>query len=264
MNRMLLLAPLLLLPVACASTESSAREALAALESGRESVRQNELPEAVDYFTAALRSNPDLAEAYYERGVVNIRLRLLKDVEGESRTYEERAFSDSSNAVKKNPAHADAYFNRAMLRASRAQFKPAAEDLLNAIRYKAADPEPHFALGQIYEAKFDDRAVSAMEHYEKYVELGGTDVATRDKVKAWKLLKLQMVPPAGGPSGKAPGPEDETKARELHEEFKRLFAAGKKAEALAALEKLVTQYGRTKYAQEHAREFSALLGALKR
>ncbi len=263
MNRMLLLAPLLLLPAACVSADSSAREAMEALQNGRESARLNELPEAVDYFTSAIRSNPDLAEAYYERGVANIRLRLSKDVEGESRTYEDRAFADFSNAVKKNPAYADAYFNRAMLRSSRAQFKPAAEDLLNAIRFKAQDPEPHLALGQIYETKFDDRAVSAMEHYEKYVELGGTDAATREKVKAWKQLKLQMAP-AAAPGAKAPGPEDETKARELHEEFKRLFAASKKAEALAALEKLVTQYGRTKYAQERAREFSALLGALKR
>lgn len=263
MNRILLLAPLLLLPAACVSADSSARAALESLEAGRESARQNELPEAVDYFTAALRSNPDLAEAYYERGVVNIRLRLMKDVEGESRTYEDRAFADFSNAVKKNPAFADAYFNRAMLRSSRAQFKPAAEDLLNAIRYKATDAEPHLALGQIYETKFDDRAVAAMEHYEKYVELGGTDVPTREKVKTWRQLKLQMAP-TGAPTGKAPGPEDEAKARELHEEFKRLFAASKKAEALAALEKLVSQYGRTKYAQERAREFSALLGALKR
>ena len=85
MNRILVLAPLLLLPAACVTADSSAREALAALESGRESARQNELPEAVDYFTSALRSNPDLAEAYFERGAVNIRLRLKKDVEGDQR-----------------------------------------------------------------------------------------------------------------------------------------------------------------------------------
>jgi tetratricopeptide (TPR) repeat protein len=248
---------------ACATVESNAQAALAALEEGRAAAGRQELPEAVELYSEAVRLNPELAEAYYERGIVLVRLRLSPDSEGDSRTHEDRALADFSAAIRKNPAFADAYFNRAMLRSSRAQYKPAVEDLLNAVRFRNQDAEAHLALGQIYETKFEDRAVSAMEHYEKYVELGGTDAGAREKVKLWKQIKAQAAAPA--PAGaKPPGPDDERKAQELHEQFKRDFSAGNKKEALEALEQLMGTYGRTKYAQQRAREFGALLGALKR
>jgi tetratricopeptide (TPR) repeat protein len=248
---------------ACASADAHLRDALALLEEGRAAAKAREYDRAVECFTEAVRTNPDLAEAYYERGIVRVRLRLNPDARDQARQNEERALADFGAAIQKNPAYADAYFNRAMLRSSRAQYKPAVEDLLNAVRFRPADPEPHLFLGQIYETKFEDRIVSAMEHYEKHVELGGVDPAAREKVKAWKQLKQQMAPGAA-PSSKAPTADDEQKARDLHEEFKRAFAAGKKPEALAALEQLVDRYGRTKYAQERAREFGALLAALKK
>jgi hypothetical protein len=259
----LLCAPALLALAACASADADVRDALSLLEEGRAAAKAGDLEGAVTRFTDAVRSNPDLAEAYYERGVARVRQRLSPEAREEGRRNEERALADFSAAIQKNPAYADAYFNRAMIRSSRAQYKPAVEDLLNAVRYRATDPDPHLALGQIYEAKFDDRIVSAMEHYEKYVELGGTDASTREKVKAWKQVKLQMAPPAA-PGAKAPTADDEQKARELHEEFKRSFAAGKKPEALAALQQIVDRYGHTKYALERAREFGALLAALKK
>jgi tetratricopeptide (TPR) repeat protein len=246
---------------ACVSADAHLKDALEALDRGREAARHGEHGDAIDLYTSALAANPDLAEAYFERGISAVKLRLRKDEETPAKVLEDRALNDFGMAVQKNPAYADAYFNRAMLRASRGLYKPAVEDLLNASRYRPADPEPHLAVAQIYETKFDDRVVSAMEHYEKYAELGGTDPDAREKVKAWKRFKGSPVSAAGS---KPPGPDDEKKAQELHEAFKKLFADGKKAEALQALENLLAGYGQTKYARERAREFAALLAALKR
>ena len=38
----------------------------------------------------------------------------------------------------------------------------------------------------------EDRIVLAMDHYEKYVDLGGTDPVAREKVRVWKDFKKQQ------------------------------------------------------------------------
>ena len=149
-----------------------------------------------------------------------------------------------------------------MVLAARANYRAAAEDLLQACQYDARNPEPHLQLGRMYEDKFEDRGLAALEHYEKYADLGGRDPVTLDKVRAWREIKKQAAPAA--PPSKAPTVDDEKKAAELHDEFKRLFRENKKAEALKLIETLLGQYGGTAYVRERAREFSALLAALKK
>src|SRR6185295_11758345 len=156
------------------------------VEDGREAARKRDHPEAIRIYTRAVKANPDNAEAYYERGKSCIQVRLDPKTEGDSRTYENQAVEDFGAALRKNPAYADAYFNRAMLLSSRAQYKQAVDDLLNAVRFKPQDPEAHLSLGEIYENKFEDRMVLAMDHYEKYVDLGGTSGTVREKVRLWK------------------------------------------------------------------------------
>ena len=214
---------------------------------------------AITLFTKAIRANPEIAEAYYGRGGANIQLRMKRSTEGDIRVCEERALADFTAAIRLDPAYGDAYFNRAMVFSSRAKFKQAAEDLLNAVRYKPKDPEAHLWLGRLYEEKFEDRMTSAMDHYEKYVDLGGTDTDVREKVKVWKELKKQMATPS-----KAPTADDEKKAEELHETFKRAFAAGRKDEAVKAVEELVSKYGHTQFVQKRAREMNALLNAIRK
>jgi tetratricopeptide (TPR) repeat protein len=248
---------------ACSATERGpdTAAAFAHLEEGRELARKGDLTGAIALYTKALRANPDLAEAWHERGVVNVRLRLSHKAEGEARVFEDRALGDFSEALRKNPAYADAFFNRAMIHSSRARYKLAVDDLLNASRCKPGDPEPHLWLGEIYEGKFEDRIELAMNHYEKYVDLGGRQPEAREKVRVWKEFKNQAAAP---PLSKATSARDEELARELHEEFKRLFAEVKKAEALQAVERLLSRYGHTKYVQERSREFTALHDALKK
>ncbi len=251
---------LFLLAAGCASSRKNPDPAARALvEEGRRIAAAGDHGAAVDRYTKAIQANPDLAEAYGERGYSLVHLRLKRSNEGDSRVQEERALADFGTALRLDPAYADAYFNRAMVLSSRAQFKQAVEDLLSAARFKPKDPEAHLWLGRLYEEKFERRIVAAMDHYEKYVELGGTDAEAHEKVKAWKELKGQMAAP-----DKTSTPDEEKKAEELHESFKSSFAAGDKAEAMKAVEELVTQYGHTQFVQRRAREMNALLNALRK
>jgi tetratricopeptide (TPR) repeat protein len=254
---------------ACVSEDlaaAGAAESQQLLEEGREAVRKNNRPEAIRLFTRAVKANPDNAEAWYERGRCFIQMRLDPKTEGDVRSYEQRALDDFSNALRKNPAFADAYFNRAMILSSRAQYRPAVDDLLNASRYKPQDPEAHLCLGELYEGKFEDRIILAMDHYEKYVDLGGSDPVVREKVRLWKELKKSVggSGPAPAPSTKAPTAEEEKKAAELHQKALDLLQKPDKSEAVKILEELLSTYGHTKYVQEKARGLQAAIAAFKK
>src|SRR6185503_6886937 len=117
----------------CASSpEAGIAESQQMLDDGREAARHNRHVEAIVLFTSAVKVNPDLAEGWFERGKSHIHLRLDPKADGESRGFEQKALEDFSMAVRKNPAYADAYFNRAMILSSRAQYKAAVDDLMNA------------------------------------------------------------------------------------------------------------------------------------
>lgn len=264
-SRSLGLAAVLLLG-ACSSAPDEAGDVAAAqarVDAGLAEAAKGRHSEAIDQFTKAIAAYPELADAYYHRGCSYVKLRLGQEMQGDSRAAEEKALRDFDAAIRVNPAHGKALFNRAMVLASRAQYRQAAEDLLQACQFDARNPEPHLRLGQIYEEKFEDRGIAALEHYEKYADLGGRDPAALEKVRAWRELK-KAAAPAPAPKAKVPGVDGEKRAAELHDEFKRLFRENKKAEALKVVETLLTEYGQTAYVKERAREFSALLGALKK
>jgi tetratricopeptide (TPR) repeat protein len=252
----------------CVSADSSAAmsDAQQLLDEGREAARRNQTTEAIDLYTRAARTNPDLAEAWYERARCEIKLRLDRTLEGDSKAYEDRALDDFSIALVKNPAYADAYFNRAMILSSRAQYKQALDDLLNAIRFNTRDAESHLCMAEIYERKFEDRIVLAMEHYEKYVDLGGTDPVAREKVRVWKEFRKHAPagPPLPAPSSKIPTAEDEAKAQELHQKALDLLKQPDKGEAVKAMEDLLATYGHTKYVQEKYKALQAAISIFKK
>lgn len=250
----------------CATTDPEApglQQAQLCLDEGRDEVKRGEWELAINSFTKAARANPELAEAYHERGKCNVRLRLSPDTTGDVQVYEKRAIEDFTLAIQKNPALGDAYYNRAMLLCARAQYKPAVEDLLNAVRFAPRDPEPHLWLGKIYESKFEDRMPLALDHFEKYVDLGGTDSEAREKVRAWKEFKRQATSPLPQ-SNKPSSPEDERKAQEQHSKAMELLKNPDKSEAVKALEELIGKYGHTKYVQERSRALQAAVAAFKK
>jgi tetratricopeptide (TPR) repeat protein len=237
--------------------------AQALIEKGREAAERGDDRAAVDLYTKAIRAHPESAEAYYGRGVSHVRLRLDPKAEGDVRPHEQKALDDFSQAIRFNPSFGDAYFNRAMVRFSRAQYKAAADDLRHAAKFKPQDPEPHLLLGRMYEEKFEDMGMLALEHYDQYVDKGGTDPDAREKVRAWRELKKSLAPPpAAAPKG--PGPDDEEKAKKLHEEAMKLFRDEKKDEAVKILETLLSTYGQTRYVQSQQGPLRALLNAFKK
>jgi len=248
----------------CAGKEAvPAEEARALVEKGRLAAREGDYRMAVDLYSQAVAEDPEFAEAYNERGKSNVQLRLAPGEGQDVRIYEQNALHDFTIAVQKNPSYADAYFNRAMVLASRAQYKLAVEDLLSAIRYNPRDQDSHRWLGNLYELKFEDRLLSAMDHYEKYVDLGGTDPVIREKVRTWKESRKAMsaVPP---PVHKPATPEDERKAAEIHARAMELLAMPDKTEALQLLENLLSTYGNTKYVQEKLGALQAVISTFKK
>jgi tetratricopeptide (TPR) repeat protein len=258
--------PVLLFAAGCAVQDGSAeiKDAQRALEEGRECVRTGRLTEAIPFFTQAIKLNPDLAEGWFERGKCEIKLRLDPKIEGDLRIHEQNSLEDFAMAIRKNPAYADAYFNRAMILCSRAQYKMAADDLLNAIRFGPQDPEAHRWLGELYEKKFDDRIVLSMEHYEKYVDLGGTDPTIREKVRVWKDFKRTIPAPTPAALNRAATPEEERKAQELHAKGLELLKNPDKNEAVKSFEELLATYGHTKYVQGKLQALQAVVAAFKK
>lgn len=258
------LTALLLLAAAGCATSGSSTDPEAArgyLEEGRAVAKKGDHSGAVSLYGKAIAANPEFPEAYYERGRSRVRLRRDPETQGDMRAMEEEAYRDYSLALKYNPAYADAYFNRAMLLSSRAQYRQAAEDLLNASRFNARDPEAHYYIGWLYETYFQDKLAQAYQHYEKYVELGGPDPEVRGKVALWKQMS-----PAGAAekAPKVPTPEEEQKARELHQELMKLLKESKKDEAGKTFEKLMADYGHTRYVQDQIRALEALRGYFKK
>jgi tetratricopeptide (TPR) repeat protein len=252
---------------ACAPKEirPDAAAATRLLEEGRAAARRGDHQKAVALFSDAVRHSPESAEAFYERGVSRVQLRLSSAARDDVRAHEEEAFRDFSSAIRLNPAYGDAYFNRAMVASSRGQFRPAAQDLLEAVRMRPRDPEPHLWLGRIYEEKFDDRGLAALDHYEKYVDLGGTDPDAREKVRVWKDLKRQAAPPTPAPGARPSSPEDEDKARKAHEDALRLIQDGRRDEGVRAVEALLRDFGHTRYVQDPQRALAirAVINAFK-
>jgi tetratricopeptide (TPR) repeat protein len=248
---------LCLLVSACASGPDPSAAA-GYVGEGREAAKRGDHEGAIGHYTRAIEADPQSAEAYFERGYSNVRLRLDANAPGAGREYEDNALVDFSRAIQLNQTIGDAYYNRAMLYSSRASYRQAAEDLLSVVRLKPQDPEPHFAIAQLYEQKFEDMIPQAMDHYEKYVDLGGRDRDAREKARQWKELKK-----ANAAIPKAPTDEDEKKAQELHVQAMALMKDEKPVEALKVFEQLLSSYGRTGYVQGRLPGFKLIMESLK-
>jgi tetratricopeptide (TPR) repeat protein len=125
----------------------------------------------IDRFTQVIRTNPNAAEPYFNRGQVRQSLSRMED--------NRLAIEDYTQAVKMEPGMAKAYFNRGLIRAELGERRQAGEDLRLAAKC-------YFDLGEMdnyAEAKRRSEAI-----YDK-AESSRSDVeaATAPKVES-KLL----------------------------------------------------------------------------
>lgn len=265
MRRTLL--PGILLLAACSSTpvaQVQAEKARELRDLGDQAAGRKDWKSAAEFYGQALEANPQASETYVKRGNAYVELyRAPGDSPGPSREWLERAASDYGRAVQLNPASFEGFFNRALIACKFARFKDAVADLLQCAQLRPKDPEPHLIIGQLYEEKFEDRGIQALEHFDKYVELGGADERVVEKVRQWRDLKKALggaKPPA---ETKPPSAEDEKAAEELHTRALEHVRAGRKAEAGRDLEELLTKYAATRYVKDREKQLQVLRNAFR-
>ncbi|MBI2932537.1 MAG: tetratricopeptide repeat protein [Planctomycetes bacterium] len=227
---------------------------------GDEAYRRQEYRAAIQSYTNAIEQNPDYAEAYVRRGNAWTWLAEAPEERVDTREARLQAIADYTAAIQRNPAGYDAYFNRGVLAVTLKQYLAAVKDFLECARIRPGDPEPHQLIAQLYETRFENMGIRAMEHYEQYVRLGGADERIVEKVKAWQALRPKVEAP---PSPKGPTEEEERKAAELHAQVLDLVAQGQKREAWKRMDELLVKFGHTKFVRDRAAAFMQLHRALK-
>lgn len=262
-----LLLPGLVLLAACSSTpvaEVQAEKARDLRERGDQAAGRGDWKTAADYYGQSLEANPQSSETHLKRGNAYVEMyRAPGDSEGPSRQWLERAVFDYGRAVQLNPASYDGFFNRAMVACKFARFKDAVADLLQCVQIRPKEAEPHLVIGRLYEEKFEDRGIQALEHYDTYVELGGADEQVVRKVKEWRELKKALGAAKPPEETRAPTAEDEKAAEALHAQALDHVKSGRKAEAGRALEELLTKYAGTRYVKDREKQLQVLRNAFR-
>jgi len=267
MKRFFLCGPILLL-AACSSRpieEVNAEQSTFLREEGDAALKEGDHGRAIDIYTRALELNPGAADTWYRRGNAYAKRPAGSDEPNRRREWLRQAEADYSAAIQLNPAHRDALFNRAMIRLKMKRYIDAAKDLVECTRVDPRDAEPEFVLGHIYLHRLEDQQIMAMEHYDKYVALGGDDPEAVKLVREWRELKKSMAAPNGGPAPKGPTAEDEEAAKQLHARVLTLIPKGEeqRPEVARLLLELTTKYAQTKYVKDNEKGLKALLNAFR-
>ena len=147
---------------------------------------------AIKYYSEALKLNPQMFEAYHNRGIVY----------SEKEEYDE-ALQDLSTTIENNPNDAKAYYNRGVVYLRRTEYDKALHDFNTTIENNPNDAKTYRNRGLIYIIK--DEPDMATQDFSKAIELepdnpeayvyrGGTylitsepDKATQDFSKAIEL-----------------------------------------------------------------------------
>jgi tetratricopeptide (TPR) repeat protein len=122
---------------------------------------RNELgdkPGAIDDYNLALKFNPNLAKAYYNRG--NVR-NELGDKQG--------AIDDYTLAIKFNPNYAKAYYNRGIVRKELGDKQGAIDDYTLAIKFNPNLAEPYYNRGNVHYELGDKQG--AIDDYNQAIKI---------------------------------------------------------------------------------------------
>ncbi len=128
------------------------------LNSGTEKIIKNDNLAAIEYFNTIIRFNPDLADAFYLRGISKYN---LKDYRG--------AIEDLSKAIQYNPIFANYYLYRGNAKQKLYDFKGAKEDYDKAIEVRPISTDAYLSRGinYIIVKKYDD----AIKDFDMAIEL---------------------------------------------------------------------------------------------
>ncbi len=125
---------------------------------GLTAYKNREFEEAIKYYTECLKINPQLAEAYNNRGAAK----------GELRDYQE-AIKDYDEAIKINPQDANAYKNRGLANSNIEKYPEAIEDYDKAIEIDPRYDKAYYNRG-VSKEKLEDYP-GAIKDYDKAIEI---------------------------------------------------------------------------------------------
>lgn len=124
-----------------------------------------EYGKAMRDFTIALEIDPDHADAYFRRGLLEAKL-----ADAGQKSALVRAIKDYTRAIEVDPEFADAYHARAIARYRLGFLKGAREDYLSTIMLLPDDGVAHLNLAKLY-LRIDNRA-EAKKHFDMARKLG--------------------------------------------------------------------------------------------
>lgn len=188
----------------------------ACLREGDQARRSGSLDAADAAYAAAVEIYPQLAEAHYQRG--NIQLERLR-FDAELR-HAEAAIECYTAALRAVPTFSKASYNRAVAFYQLAErrwgdlYKLAAKDLQRLLEASPRDADAHYFLAVIYDKHILGMEADALRHYLKYVELGGKKLEAQKRAlalapyfKTDKPGEAKPGPGAGGLPPRGGGPE---------------------------------------------------------
>jgi len=130
--------------------------------------------EAIKKYSEAIESNPNLVEAYNNRGLSYGAI-----------NKDDLAIEDFSRAIAINPLYADAYNNRGLAYFRKKEYDSAKEDLNKALsinpKYRGCGAYNNLGLVYFVQQQYD----LAIENFSKELELNPTCVAIINRSKAY-------------------------------------------------------------------------------
>ncbi|HLG42358.1 MAG TPA: tetratricopeptide repeat protein [Planctomycetota bacterium] len=168
---------------ACA-TVNKVEDAQAAFARGEADVAAGKFKEAIERFSEAIALHPKMEAAYYKRGACRLTI-VSNDESKNPRLDLQEAIKDFNRSIALWPLNHDSFYDRGVCYATLAMYREAVKDFQAVLR--SSDPDllkrAHRKLGLIYQDEYEDMKVEALEHYGKYMELGGEDPDIAKRIK---------------------------------------------------------------------------------
>ena len=134
---------------------------------GRIDQSENRSEQAIRHYTEAIKLNPQMARAYYNRG----------NASSDLRDYEE-ALKDYSKAIQLDPEYSDSFFNRANANADLSRFQEAVADYDEAVRLGSENALFNKGNVLVFLGRFDDALQCYRESEMKEI---GSEGATKNR-----------------------------------------------------------------------------------
>ncbi len=168
----LLYAILLFSLAACQDSAASTGEANAHLEAGRQALLDQDHQKALQELEAAIRANPDDAEAYYLRGTAYYGRYETAYNAGDPQADGEdfwRALTDFTKAIELNHNYAEAYHYRGLTYHGLGYHQHSIADYTLAIQLNPEMEYPYYGRALVYEE--DGQKEAAIADYRRFLEL---------------------------------------------------------------------------------------------